>query len=57
MRRAAGGCSFQVVGFDQFALIGVTYVKVIANGNTIISADVNGHGKADFSIGPQAITC
>jgi Ca2+-binding RTX toxin-like protein len=48
---AAGEGSFTVIGFDHFSHHRGELREIITNGNTIISGDVNGDGKADFSIG------
>ena len=48
---AAGEGSFSLIGFDHFSHHRGELREIITNGNTIISGDVNGDGKADFSIG------
>jgi Ca2+-binding RTX toxin-like protein len=47
---AAGEGGFTVIGFDHFSHHRGELREIITNGNTIISGDVNGDGKADFSI-------
>ena len=47
---AAGEGSFSVIGFDHFSHHRGELREIFTNGNTIISGDVNGDRKADFSI-------